>query len=50
LTFFTDYKGYKGGEPTVSDDGRYIAFTLGKSGMEAGQGFGIFVLDTKGTP
>lgn len=50
LTFFTDYKGFKGGEPTVSDDGRYIAFTLGKSGMEAGQGFGIFVLDTKGTP
>jgi Tol biopolymer transport system component len=45
LTFFTEYKGYKGGEPTVSDDGRYVAFTLGKSGMEAGQGFGIFVLD-----
>ena len=45
LTFFTEYKGYKGGEPTVSDDGRYLAFTLGKSGMEAGQGFGIFVLD-----
>jgi hypothetical protein len=45
LTFFTDYRGYKGGEPTVSDDGRFILFTLGKSGMEAGQGFGILLLD-----
>jgi hypothetical protein len=50
LTFFTDFKGYKGGEPTVSPDGSYIAFTLGKSGMEAGQGFGIFVLDMKKAP
>ena len=43
LTFFTDFKGYKGGEPVVSDDGRYLVFTLGKSGMEAGQGFGLFL-------
>lgn len=50
LTFFTDFKGYKGGEPTVSPDGRYIAFTLGKSGMEAGQGFGIFVMDLDKAP
>lgn len=50
LTFFTEFKGYKGGEPTVSPDGRYVAFTLGKSGMEAGQGFGIFVLDMKKAP
>lgn len=50
LTFFTDFKGYKGGEPTVSPDGRYIAFTLGKSGMEAGQGFGIFTLDLEKAP
>jgi len=50
LTFFTDFKGYKGGEPTVSQDGRYLAFTLGKSGMEAGQGFGIFVMDMKSQP
>lgn len=49
LTFFTEFKGYKGGEPTVSPDGRYIAFTLGKSGMEAGQGFGIFVMDLEKT-
>lgn len=45
LTFFTDFKGYKAGEPVVSDDGSFIAFTLGKSGMEAGQGFGLFLMD-----
>ncbi|MCH1439209.1 MAG: hypothetical protein L7W43_06115 [Rubripirellula sp.] len=50
LTFFTEFKSYKGGEPTVSPDGRHIAFTLGKSGMEAGQGFGIFVMDMKTVP
>ena len=48
LTFFTDFKGYTGGEPTVSDDGKYLAFTLGKSGMEAGQGFGLFLMELSG--
>ena len=50
LTFFTEFKGYKAGEPTVSPDGRHIAFTLGKIRMEAGQGFGIFVLDLEKGP
>jgi hypothetical protein len=50
LTFFTEFRGYKGGEPTVSQDGRFLAFTLGKSGMEAGQGFGIFVMDLNSAP
>ncbi len=45
LTFFTDFQGYKGGEPVVSQDGRFLCFTLGKSGMEAGQGFGLFLYD-----
>jgi hypothetical protein len=45
LTFFTDTPGYKAGEPVVSDDGRFMLFTLGKSGMEAGQGFGVFLFD-----
>jgi hypothetical protein len=45
LTFFTDFKGYKAGEPVVSDDGKHLAFTLGKSGMEAGQGFGLFLME-----
>jgi hypothetical protein len=50
LTHFTDYAGYKGGEPVVSDDGRWLAFTLGRSGMEAGQGFGLFLLDLHERP
>ena len=45
LTHFTDFDGFKGGEPVVSDDGRHLAFTIGKSGMEAGQGFGVFVME-----
>lgn len=45
LTFFTEFPGYKGGEPTVSDGGRFLAFTLGKRGTEAGQGFGLYLLD-----
>lgn len=45
MTYFTTYPGYKAGEQVISDDGRYMAFTLGKSGMEAGQGFGLFLYD-----
>ena len=44
MTSFTDFKGYKAGEAVMSDDGKTMAFTLGKSGMEAGQGFGLFIL------
>lgn len=50
LTRFTEFAGYKGGEPVVSDDGRWLLFTLGKSGMEAGQGFGLFLLDLHERP
>lgn len=45
LTFFTDYKGWKGAEGAVSDDGQFVLFQNGKSGQEAGAGFGIFLLD-----
>jgi hypothetical protein len=45
MTYFTTYPGYKAGEQVISDDGRFMAFTLGKSGMEAGQGFGLFLFD-----
>lgn len=45
LTFFTDFKGYKAGEPVISADGKHLVFTLGKSGMEAGQGFGLFLME-----
>lgn len=45
LTFFTDFRGFKAGEPVISPDGRHLAFTFGKSGMEAGQGFGLFLME-----
>ena len=45
ITHFSDYPGYKASNPVVSDDGRFIAFQLAKSGEAAGVGHGIFVLD-----
>jgi Tol biopolymer transport system component len=45
LTFFSDYPGYKSSNPVVSDDGRFMAFQMARSGDEAGVGYGIFILD-----
>jgi len=45
LTHFTDYKGYKASQGVVSDDGRYMCFQIGKSGDEAGVGYGFYILD-----
>jgi len=45
LTHFTDYKGYKASQGVVSDDGKYLCIQLGKSGVEAGVGFGFFIMD-----
>jgi hypothetical protein len=45
LTHFTDYKGWKGAEGVVSDDGKFMLFQNGKSGQESGAGFGIFLYD-----
>lgn len=45
MTYFSDYKGFKGSNPVVSDDGRYIAFQLAKTDDPAGVGYGIFILD-----
>jgi hypothetical protein len=45
LTHFSDYPGYKASNPVVSDDGRFIAFQLAKSGESAGVGHGIFLFD-----
>ena len=45
LTHFSDYPGYKASNPVVSDDGRFIAFQMAKSGDSAGVGHGIFVYD-----
>ena len=45
LTFFTDYPGWKAAEGVISDDGKFMLFQNGKAGMEAGQGFSIFLYD-----
>ena len=50
LTFFSDYPGYKASNPVVSDDGRFIAFQMARSGEAAGVGHGIFLLDLLKAP
>ena len=45
LTHFTDFTGYKAAQGVVSDDGRYLCFQIGKSGDEAGVGYGFYILD-----
>lgn len=50
LTHFSDYPGYKASNAVVSDDGRRIAFQMGKAGEAAGVGHGIFVYDLSRAP
>jgi hypothetical protein len=45
LTFFANYVGYKSSNPTVSDDGRFMAFQFAKRGDPAGVGRGIMIFD-----
>lgn len=45
LTYFSDFRGYKATQGVVSDDGRYLCFQIGKSGDEAGVGYGFFIMD-----
>ena len=45
LTYFSDYKGYKATQGVVSDDGKSLCFQIGKSGDEAGVGYGFFIMD-----
>jgi|GEM_PF-191828 len=47
LTYFSDFKGFKATQGVVSDDGRYLCFQIGKSGDEAGVGYGFFIMDLK---
>jgi hypothetical protein len=47
LTHFSDHAGWKASNPVVSDDGKFIAFQLAKSGEAAGVGHGIFIYDLK---
>ena len=45
LTHFTDGPGWKASQGVVSDDGRSMLFQIGKSGDEAGRGYGVFLYD-----
>lgn len=45
LTYFSDYKGFKGSQGVVSDDGKYLCFQIGKKGDEAGVGYGFYIMD-----
>lgn len=45
LTYFSDFKGFKATQGVVSDDGKKLCFQIGKSGDEAGVGYGFFVMD-----
>ena len=50
LTYFSDFPGYKASNGVVSDDGRYLAFQMGKAGEAAGIGHGIFIFDLAKSP
>lgn len=50
LTHFSDYPNYKASNPVISDDGRYMAFQMGRAGESAGVGHGIFVYDLSAAP
>jgi len=45
LTHFSNFKGFKGSQGIVSDDGKKLCFQIGQSGDEAGVGYGFFVMD-----
>ncbi len=45
MTHFNDIEGYKGSNPVVSDDGKYIAFQAAYAKADAGQGCGLYLLD-----
>ncbi len=50
LTFFSETPGYKASNGVVSDDGRFIAFQMGKAGEAAGIGHGIFLYEFDQAP
>jgi len=45
LTFFAESGRFKGTNPMVSADGRFIAFQVPSSTLEAGLGQGIYLYD-----
>jgi hypothetical protein len=45
LSYFAESGIYRGTNPVVSDDGKFIAFQVSPSGAEAGVGIGIYIYD-----
>lgn len=45
VTTFNANGEYKGSNPAISDDGRYMAFQIAKVGDPAGVGRGLFIYD-----
>jgi hypothetical protein len=50
LTYFAEVPTYRASNPVISDDGRFMAFQMGRSGQAAGTGFGIFLYDFSKAP
>jgi len=44
ITYFNEVEGYRSSNPTISDDGKYMAFQASLSGTAAGVGCGIYVM------
>lgn len=44
LTFFNEVEGFRSSNPTISDDGKWMAFQAYRSGTAAGVGCGIYVM------
>lgn len=45
LTCFAQVPNYRASNPVVSDDGKYLAFQMGRSGFGVGVGWGVFLYD-----
>jgi hypothetical protein len=43
LTHFNDYENFKASNPVISTDGRFMAFQVSRTNVEAGVGFGILL-------
>ena len=50
VTYFSNFPGFRGSNPVVSDDGKFIAFQLATATDPAGVGYGIFVFDIAKAP
>ncbi len=47
LTRFSEVGVFRGTNPAISDDGRYMAFQMARADQQAGVGYGILIMDLK---